>query len=421
LLAGHGYTVRHVGFDVVGDRQPLALLRFRPDPRAHGGVLDFYAPANQDVVDDHALSVRPPLFPVVLALSVAALGSSVEAVDARHGDLRGAPARVAVAAALERTPPGWRRAQLPLVLPVVLASLGAVALAFATARTTGGSVLAASLAALALATAPLEVWCAHRVTADTLTEVLVGGATCLLAGAAGGTTRGDRVRIALAGVLGGLSVLAKPSGVLLLPAYAVAEAVLAGRDAKRPWREAALRVAIFGGALVVSGLWWSLYRLVQEGFVAAVGYGGIGYSEAAQKADWPSFTHGRPFWIVPASTVSLSPLLGIGAVGLAWARRERRVVPLAAIAALFVLLTMLWPARENRYLLPAYVAFAAGLAGAIDAALAKARRSLGSVVGTALVLLVPVALLLVSAPRAREAALSGAFEIAPIGPPAPGG
>ena len=54
--------------------------------------------------------------------------------------------------------------------------------------------------------------------------------------AAGGTSRGDRVWIALAGVLGGLAVLAKPSGAILLPAYALAEAVLAWREAKRPWR-----------------------------------------------------------------------------------------------------------------------------------------------------------------------------------------
>ena len=156
--------------------------------------------------------------------------------------------------------------------------------------------------------------------------------------------------------------------------------------------------------------------------MAAVGYGGVGYTVEAAAADWPRFTHGRPFWIVPASTVWLSPLLGVGMFGLAGAaRREKRAVPLATIALTFVLLTMLWPARENRYLLPAYVSFAAGLASVVDAVLERARRSFGTVVGTALVLLVPGAIVLSSVPRAREASLSGKYELTPIGRDAPGG
>ncbi len=419
ILMGGGYTVRHVGFDVVAADPPRYLLRLGHDAAEHGGILDFYAPAHQDVVDDHALSVRPPLFPAVLAASTALVGSDVAVIAlgptpgaSRAASFRETPARV---------PGTWIRAQLGVALPPLLASLAACALAFLVHR---GSPLAAALGALAVATAPLEVWCAHRVTADTLTEVLVAGSCVLLA-----TGERSLGRVALAGVLGGLSVLAKPSGVLLVPAYAVAE-LASVRAGSKPG-DAARRVLVFTAVLAASGLWWAALQLALPGgsVVAALGYGGVGYTKEAAQANWPVFVRSRPFWIVPASTAALSPLLAVGAVALFLRARRNpggsggrvappddAALPLAAVAALFLVLTMLWPAKENRYLLPAYVPFAAGLAWAVERGLEKAsgRAARAALVAAFLALLVP------SAWASREAALSGAYELTPIGPKAPG-
>ncbi len=403
LVMGNGYTCRRVGLDVVATSSiapgaELCLIRLGHDAREHGAVLDTYAVEHQDVVDDHAFSVRPPLFPFVLAGSVAVLGSNAVLVVARPG---GSPLRPSQACALAAESPHWRREQLPVTLPPLLASLAACALAFLVHR---GSSLAATLGALAVATAPLEVWCAHRVTADTLTAALVGGACVLL-------LRDSLWAVALAGLLGGLSVLAKPSGVLLAPAYAVAQAILVWRG--EPWRKAMVRASVFAGVLCATGLWWAGLQFFQPGgsFVTALGYGGVGYTKKASEAAWFKFVHGRPFWIVPASTAVLSPLLGIGAVAVfARARSEKESVPLAVVAALFIVMTMAWPARENRYLLPAYVAFASGFAWVVDRLLERATGAAKA----ALVALV-LAVLVPSVWYARRAGVSGAFELTPIG------
>jgi hypothetical protein len=408
LIMNNGYTVRRVGYEVTAVERPLFLLRLGPDAREHGAILDFYAPAHQDVVDDHALSVRPPLFPAVLAASTALLASSVEVIAIE----RTAPAgrEAAFHAAAEHPRGRWVRAQLAVALPPLLASLAVCALAFLAHR---GSPLAAALGALAVATAPLDVWCAHRVTADTLTAALVGGSAVLLA-----TRDASLARVALAGLLGGLAVLAKPSGVLLAPAYAGVEAFLVLRRGEPP-RRAALRAGVFAGTLAVTGLWWAALQLALPGgsVVAALGYGGVGYTPEAAKADWPVFVRSRPFWIVPATTALLSPLLGVGAAGIfARARRDKDAAALAGVAALFIVMTMLWPAKENRYLLPAYVSFAAGFAWIVERLLERAhgRAAKVAVVALALAVMAP------SAWYAREAALRGAYELTPIGRPAPG-
>jgi hypothetical protein len=394
LRAGNGYTVRRMGVAVIDTGDALCLVRIEREAREHGGILDFYAPAHQDVVDDHALSVRPPLFPVVLATSVTLLGG-VEVV-AHPSGTRESTAE-AIRDAVLHPRPAWRRAQLAVALPPLLASLVVCVLAFFVHR---GSVLAATVAGLAVAVAPLDVWCAHRVTADTLTAALTGGAALLLA------RRGSLATVAIAGVLGGLSVLAKPSGVLLAPAYALAE--LAG---ERSWK----RVSVFTGVLAATGLWWALLQLVLPGgsFVTALGYGGIGYTEEAARAAWPRFVHSRPLWIVPASTFVLSPLLGAGAIAVFFrARGEKGDKALAAFAALFLVMVVLWPAKENRYLLPAYVPFAAGLAWVTDRLLERARggATRAAVFIFLLLLLVP------SAWQARRWALSGAYEVTPLEP-----
>jgi hypothetical protein len=400
---GNGYTCRRVGLAVAdketlpGTASELYLIRLGQDAR-DGTVLDAYREQHQDVVDDHAFSVRPPLFPFVLAGSTALLGSDVLVVAREKRS--GLWPRQACALAAES--PRWRREQLPVTLPPLLASLALCTLAFFVHR---GSALAAALGALAVATAPLEVWCAHRVTADTLTAALVGGACVLL-------RRDSLGAVALAGLLGGLSVLAKPSGVLLAPAYAVAQAVLVARG--EPWPKALARAGVFGGVLAVTGLWWAVVRYLQPdgSLVTALGYGGIGYTPEAARSAWFQFVHSRPFWIVPVSTAVLSPLLGVGAFAIfARARTEKESVPLAAVAALFLVMTMAWPARENRYLLPAYVAFASGFAWGVDRLLERATGAAkAALVALALVVLAP------SVWQARRAGVSGAFELTPIGP-----
>src|SRR4051812_30698686 len=193
LLMRNGYTTRRVGFDVADADSSLGLLRLARDAREHGKVLDFYAVAHQDVVDDHALSVRPPLFPALLAASTAVLGSSVEVIALPTNN--GLSKREGYHCAADRPDVRWVRAQLPVALPPLVASLALVLLAFLAHR---GPLLPAALGALAVATAPLEVWCAHRVTADTLTAALVAGSALLLA-----RRDASSRRVALAGVLGG--------------------------------------------------------------------------------------------------------------------------------------------------------------------------------------------------------------------------
>jgi len=389
LRAGNGYTVRRMGVAVVDTGESACLVRIEREAREHGAILDFYATAHQDVVDDHAFSVRPPLFPAVLTASATVLGG-VEVV-ARFGRVRAADA---IHETLEHPRPSWRRAQLAVTLPPLLASLVVCGLAFFVHR---GSVLAATVAGLAVASAPLDVWCAHRATADTLTAALTGGAALILA------RRGSLTTVAVAGVLGGLSVLAKPSGILLAPAYALAE--LAG---ERDWK----RVGVFTAVLAATGLWWALLQLALPGgsFVTALGYGGVGYTEEAARGDWPRFVHSRHLWIVPASTLVLSPLLGLGAIGVffrARSEKARESAPLAAFAALFLVMVVLWPAKENRYLLPAYVPFAAGLAWGVEKLLERARDG----VTKAAVFVVLLLILAPSAWQARRCALSGAYEL----------
>lgn len=399
ILSRGGYTCRHVGLDVVSTRGPLALVALRPDARSHAGVLDFYAPEHQDAMDDQAVSPRSPLLPVLLAASVAALGSgAVEVVAVNRLALGGAPQSSAYAWARAQPDRAWRRAQLPLVLVPLLASVAACALAFVAPRV---GVVASLLGALALATAPIEVWCAHRVTADTLAEALVGGAVT-----AAVFVRGPR-SAAAAGLLAGLAVLAKSSALAV--AAAIGLCLLLGEDRKR-------RTLAFVAGMVVGGLWWPIGRaLLGGGLAAGIGYGGVGLPAAALEGSWPAFTRSRPFWVVPATTALLSPALGLGAAGLVLRARDPRVRPLALTALAFVLVTMIWPSRENRFLLPAYVPLAAGLALLAEHLLERAR---GSAAKGALVLVV-LALMAPSIWYARGPALSGAYELAPIGPRSP--
>src|SRR5262249_40543055 len=148
--------------------------------------------------------------------------------------------------------------------------------------------------------------------------------------------------------------------------------------------------AVFGAALAVAGLWWTALVLVHSGDAArAIGYGGVGLPAEVAAGMWPSFTRGRAFWVIPATTAVLSPLLGLRMFQLVGevmhaaratseaTERERAVAAHAALGAVFVAITLVWPSKENRFLLAGYVPLAVGTGLAADAALEMARRHFG--------------------------------------------
>jgi hypothetical protein len=443
LLASGGrtYSIRHVGLDEVGaPRDGIALVRLRPDARERAEVLGFYTVGDHHWGDDRAVSGRSPLYPVVLAASIAAFGSSPHAyVVAIPGG--GLTKHEAHRIAVKAWHPDWARAQAPTVLPSFLASLGAVALAtFAASRR---SVLGALVAGLALATSPLEAWAAHRVTADTLVELLGGAAALALAASVG---REGRLRPLLSGLLVGLAILAKPSGALLLPAAFVAEALLVLRtwrsgEHPRPLvRAAALRLALVVGATIVAGLWWPLLRLVTTGDLGeAIGYAGF-FKSVHQRPEamvaWPRFVTSRPWHVIASSLAVLSPVLALGGAGLV-ARAARFTttrektgektdharaaeVALAVIVVVDVIAATLWPAQENRYLLPAYVPLAVGAGIAWDFVAARARGHGAKAVLLAIALLACGVQGWLSPWSAASVASLGDYELCPVGPHAPG-
>ncbi|MBI3722903.1 glycosyltransferase family 39 protein, partial [bacterium] len=418
-----------VDIALVESDRALALVSIERGARE--GVLRFYG--DQRAVVDGDPSFRSPLFPALLAASERTFGKGRVEVVARSLLASDAGAR---AQASSEPRKDWRARQLPLVLPSLVASLVAVALAFLAGRTASG-ILGATLASLAVATAPLEVWCAHRVTADTLTEALAGAAALVLAGSVGVSGRRGVARAALAGFLGGLTVLSKSSGVLLVPAFVLAEGALLfhERRAARALdvRGALARAGAFALVLALSGLWWPILIAARSGNIAqALGYGGVGLPREALAGAWPTFTSSRPFWVPFASTAWLSPLLGLGAVALllrAWsslatndvrseetASREQRIVALASVALVFLVVTAAWPSRENRFLLPAYLPFAAGAAIVAQVLVSRAREPRSTTAALPFVLLVLLGALVMSADRSRELGPSGKYELCPVGP-----
>src|SRR5262249_25269286 len=158
-------------------------------------------------------------------------------------------------------------------------------------------------------------------------------------------------------------------------------------------------------------------------------YGGVDLPPEVLQGSYVRFVLSRPFWIVPASTAALSPLLALGAWGLAreaWralrrreplsgpaGARERAALALASLALAFVLATVPWPSRESRYLLPAYAPLAAGVALAWEAALAWTARQRSPRALRALATALVLSALAWSAAHAVALGPSGLLELTP--------
>jgi hypothetical protein len=415
-----------VGVSVLDHEEPaLALVRLGWTSERRGGVLQFYASGGQEEVVTEA--VRAPLFPVLLAASVVAFGTgNVTVVAVNDGALGPRSRALPYEAAREAARGDWRRAQLPLVLPSLLASLGAIALAFRAARR-GSSLAAAATGALALATAPVEVWCAHRVTPDTLTELTCGLAAVLAAEALG---RAGVGRAFAAGLAGGAVILTKAVGLLTLPAYLLAELALLAAIRTRSRADlaaAARRTTAFAAGFLLGGAFWPLTVYLKTGDLRrALGVGSERLPSRIVESPWIVLTQQRPFWSVPATNGALAPLLvGAGAAALAVlasrlvargvARedvfRASRWIGLAAYAALFFAITCIHVSRESRYLLPAYVPLAVGVAGAVDGGLGLLRARLGERGARLAVVLVVAPALALATVRARHVGPSGAWEL----------
>jgi hypothetical protein len=150
-------------------------------------------------------------------------------------------------------------------LPVIAAHGGAVLLAAHLARRLGGGAFAAALAAAVVAVAPLQLAQGHLLTMNALELLLWSGAAAAALAAVDGAPRAWL----LAGLLLGLAVAAKYTGVLLGAALLAGLAASPSRRALAtpwPWLGAAVAVAI----PLPSILWqwahgWPFVELVHNG------------------------------------------------------------------------------------------------------------------------------------------------------------
>lgn len=145
------------------------------------------------------------------------------------------------------------RSEIAMVLPALLASLVAVAGAWLLGRRLGGARLAA-LAGLLLATTPIDLLYATRVTPDTLLGALA--VASFLAGEIG--IAGRRSGFLLAGLLAGISHSIRPLGIVIVP-YVVLLALAQPRATRRHallWTIAGIasgHAPAFGAYLATSG------------------------------------------------------------------------------------------------------------------------------------------------------------------------
>src|SRR5262249_20277578 len=152
----------------------------------------------------------------------------------------------------------------------------------------------------------------NRVTADTLSELLCGASALVAASALASSGRGSLVRALGAGAIAGLAVLSKGSGLLCLPAYALAEGLplASTRERRASIRMAIARVVSFGAGFAVAGSWWPALVLARTGSARqALGIGGANMSAAVWQTPWLRFACQRPFWTVPFANLWWTPLV----------------------------------------------------------------------------------------------------------------
>ncbi len=234
-----------------------------------------------------------------------------------------------------------------ILVPQALFGVASVWLLHRTVRRTTGSVGAGLLAGAALALTPVAVLMFRFNNPDALlTLLLIGSAAATLRGVeASADPDGRPARwLALAGALVGLAFLAKMlQAFLVLPALALAYLLVAGVPLVR--RLGHLLVAF--GAMVLAGGWWvaivELWPAASRPYIGgsqdnsilelALGYNGLGrltgdetgsvggmggWGETGLSRLFNAENGGQIAWLLPAALV-------LGAAGLWWSRRDRRV------------------------------------------------------------------------------------------------
>jgi hypothetical protein len=247
-------------------------------------------------------------------------------------------------------PAGAVRAQLWAVLPVLLADLGTVALLFVMVRRAGGA-LAGALAALAFATDPLALFCAHRLLSN---APLAFACLATLALEHEALAASGKRRLALSlgtGVAAGLAISIKVSAVFLLPA------VVANRALRGELRDRSLAL-LLGVALALVTPWWLLqWRVLGH----PLGLAWRNQPNRVAESPWGALVMGRDAAYY-ASSLARSPLVAAGIVAavasIVRAARDRGKPLVDATGALFALAVILvaarWEEKEARHLVHAY-------------------------------------------------------------------
>lgn len=378
LRAGAPYSLRHV--DVWVEPLPagegLVLVSIRRGDERRGSLIRYYAGGGEDY-HDAPVSNYGPLLPAALALSQRLLGgdrSAVLAVDPQHeararaaGSLAQLRRAVHTRAARGEYPLAAQvaRWQLPALLPsllgAVLAPLGAFWLGW---RATGQAPLGC-LTALLVATAPVQLLAAHLVQSDVLAAALAAlGAALALEALLEPRPRRAARWAALAGLVLGLGVLAKPQAALVGVAYGLTELGLACRRGTLAAR--LLPLAAFSAPALALSVPWVVW----------VGAAAVPYAEGSarylERGAFGTWVMSRSWSIYPLNLLYFSPQLLLGAL-LLWRPGVRprpgcptglaRRCPVGLAFALVTLLlfglaTWGYAGRESRYLLPVYPALA---------------------------------------------------------------
>lgn len=159
-------------------------------------------------------------------------------------------------------------------IPIAVSLAGLVAIAAAVAlvrRTAPGDLPRAVVAGGLLLFLPVHVYMAAMVGEELVVTLwmslaLVAAAPTLADGDASGAASGpDLGRAALVGLLGGLALLTKMTGVLVIAAIACAWGARAMRE--RAWRPAIARCAVMGAVAVAVGGWFYLHNLLVYGYL----------------------------------------------------------------------------------------------------------------------------------------------------------
>lgn len=398
-----GYTLRHVDYRYEPLGAGATLVRFSAGA-GEGKLLKVLKEGGEGFWDS-PLASQPPVYPLVLLASHAALGAPGDgfpllgrdhawlvrsfreergaAFAAERDALERLPEsarasaredlgrrledelvgrEAALARALVVAPPaGAVRAQLWATLPQGLFDLATVALVYLVARPGGRRV--AALAALAFACDPLGLFAAHRVLANPLVTLLA-----LLALAVGDPDPDERsvARGVGAGLLAGLAALTKVSGALVVPALLLARRARRGRfDASD--------VALVAAFAALACPWW-LYRasVLEHPFAQDTAL-----QAGLAASSWALKTTGRsPAYY--ALVLARSPIAALGLVlscvtasrALAGLRRGERApagLALAVFGPLVLAAAAVFPGKEARHILFAYPALlVAGSSGVVQ-------------------------------------------------------